>query len=124
MARPPDPKSSTADCLIRRIRQRGFDADQPVANKLLDHGIESLHSVLIALLHRVDQRLPFRLTFLDILARAHRRFQNLNRRDSSLPVAERNQSLRNDESKRLRDTRPDHFLFILGKHTDDAIHRF
>ena len=36
-------------------------------------------------------------------------------------VGPRNQTLRNDVTKRLRDPGADHALFIFGKHADDAV---
>src|SRR5215213_7588335 len=84
VARPSGRRSSIAGCWHWLHTQRSFNTHDIVSNKLLNDSIESLHSVLIALLHRVDQRLSFRLTLLDVIARAHRGFQDLDRRNSSL----------------------------------------
>ena len=60
----------------------------------------------------------------DVFARPRRCFQNLNGRNPPRAVGARQQSLRDNVSKRLSQTRANYLFFILGKDTDDPFDSF
>ena len=86
--------------------------------------IEGLHAFHFALLHRVHQRLAFRLAAFDVFLRARRCFQNLYRGHATATIRARHQPLRDEVTERLRQPVANYLLFVLRKNADDPFDRF
>src|SRR5882762_7649477 len=95
---------------IRRIRQTGFEINDPRANELVNLAIEVLHALGAAIAHGIEKRLAFGFTFFNVLPRAHRGLENFHGGDAALSVLLRKEALGNDAAKGFRETRADAVL--------------
>ena len=82
-----------------------------------------LHAVLAADAHRIQQGLALAFAFFHVLARAQRGLQYFNGSDASSAILTRNESLRNDVAKALRQAVSHRVLFGHGEDSHDSLHR-
>ena len=104
-----------------RERETVFESHDLRLDQTFDDRVEILHAIQLAVAHRVEKRLAFNLTRFNVLARAWARSQDLHRSNAPAAVRSRYQTLRNDVTEVLRQTRANHGLFVLRIKTDDAI---
>src|SRR6266852_2455702 len=83
-----------------------------------------LHAFCAAVAHGVEERLAFALAFFDVLAGAHRGFQNLHGGDASLAILLGKEALRNNEAKGFRKAGADGMLIRHRENADDALDGF
>src|SRR4029079_9175165 len=110
--------------LIGGISQAVILTHDAAANQLFNHTIKSLHAFGFALFHGIEQGLTFRLAAFDVLAGSRSCFQNLDCGDPAIVVGPWQKALGNDEPKRLRQSRADDLLFVLGENADDSFDSF
>src|SRR4029078_12153054 len=106
--------------LIGCIRQTVILAHHAAANHLFNLAIKRLHAFSLALFHRIQQRLPFRLPAFDVLAGSRSCLQGVDGGNPAMAVSAWEKPLRDDKPKRLCQARPDDLLLVLGEYANDS----
>ena len=108
---------------VCREGHRDLLGDLARAHELFQLAVEVLHAVELAVLHRVEQRLAFAVALLHVVARPHRRLEDLQDRPAAAARL-RDQPLRDEVAERARQPRADACLVRRLEGADDAIDGF
>src|SRR5260370_40641294 len=90
-----------------------FNGDDVSFDEVLNDRVKILHAFKLSVAHGIQQGFAFRFTVFDVFTGASGRPQNLYRGHASATITPRNQPLRNDVAKSLRESRANYRLFVL-----------